>query len=390
MLIGLVYRQFCNKINLQNVMTETLTNLCFHCGLNCPNDIFQIDEKHFCCNGCKLVYQILDKNNLCQYYDFDKKAGIKPQKGHFDYLANENIATELLDFKNDKIAKVTFFIPSIHCSSCLFLLEYLNRIDQNIERSSVDFLKKQVVITYNHQCITLKYLAEMLTSIGYEPLNSNQPDSSKKYEKANRILLTKLAIAGFCAGNIMLFSFPEYLGLSEVSFKYLFGYLNIILAIPVVFYSGSDFFKSVFNSLKNRQLNIEFPILLSILVAFFAGIYEVVFKNGSGYFDSLTGLIFFLLIGKWFQQKTYNFLSFDRDYKSYFPMAVTKLFMGEEKQIAIKELQKGDKIIIRNEEIIPSDSMLYKGKAHIDYSFVTGETELETKQIGDFIYAGGR
>ncbi|MEY4539705.1 MAG: hypothetical protein RLZZ306_1462, partial [Bacteroidota bacterium] len=121
-----------------------------------------------------------------------------------------------------------------------------------------------------------------------------------------------------------------------------------------------------------------------------AGVYQVVFKNGAGYFDSLTGLIFFLLIGKWFQQKTYNFLSFERDYKSYFPMAVTRLLFGKEESISISELKKGDKILIRNGELIPSDSMLYRGNACIDYSFVTGESIPEKRQLGDFLYAGGR
>jgi P-type Cu+ transporter len=101
-------------------------------------------------------------------------------------------------------------------------------------------------------------------------------------------------------------------------------------------------------------------------------------------------LIFFLLIGKWFQQKTYSFLSFERDYKSYFPMAVTRLLFGKEESVSINELKEKDKIIVLNGELIPSDSMLYVGNAQIDYSFVTGESTLEKKQIGDFLYSGGR
>jgi len=158
----------------------------------------------------------------------------------------------------------------------------------------------------------------------------------------------------------------------------------------VVFYSASGYFDSVFRSLYKGIINIDFPILLSILVAFTTGIYQVVFDDGAGYFDSLTGLILFLLIGKWFQQKTYDFLSFERDYKSYFPMAVTRLLFGKEESVAINELKKGNKILIRNGELIPSDSMLYKGNAYIDYSFVTGESVPQKKQLGDFLYAGGR
>jgi P-type Cu+ transporter len=372
-------------------MTETEIELvCYHCGLECENEDIQFEDKIFCCNGCKSVFQILDKNSLCQYYDFDKNAGIKPKNDQFNYLNEPEIANNLLDFKNEQLAKVTFFVPSIHCSSCLYLLENLTKIDDGITRSKVNFLQKKVEITFNHKQISLAEIANLLSSIGYEPLISAQPDQSKPTKIADRELITKLAVAGFCASNIMLFSFPEYLGLENGSFKQLFNYLSILLSIPVVIYSGSGYFKSVFSSLKKGFLNIDFPILLSILVAFFAGIYQVVFKNEAGYFDSLTGLIFFLLIGKWFQQKSYSFLSFERDYKSYFPLSVSKLTFGKVTPIALSNLQKGDKIVVRNGEIIPSDSMLYKGIANIDYSFVTGEAALESKQIGDFLYAGGR
>ncbi|MCU0468687.1 MAG: heavy metal translocating P-type ATPase metal-binding domain-containing protein [Arcicella sp.] len=374
-------------------MTATANDtsqLCFHCGVECPDDHIHIEEKYFCCNGCKTVYQILEDNNLCQYYDLEKMSGNTPQLGRFEFLDNPTIAHDLLDFQNDSITKVTFYIPTIHCSSCLYLLENLYRLNAGIERSQVDFLKKQVSVTFKHTEVSFRQVAELLTSLGYEPMMSLSDVVKEKQKPIERKLLTQLGVAGFCAGNIMLFSFPEYLGLQDATYKTVFGYLNIILAIPVVFYSASGYFDSVYKSLKKGIINIDFPIMLSILVAFCRGVYEVIFNNGAGYFDSLTGLIFFLLIGKWFQQKTYYFLSFERDYKSYFPLAVTKLIHGKETSISISDLKKGDKILVRNGELVPADAMLYSGKAQIDYSFVTGESALEQKQLGDFLYAGGR
>ncbi len=372
-------------------MIETHSpTLCYHCGLDCKDDSFKNEDKLFCCNGCQSVYEIIQENNLCQYYNLEKMSGNTPKVGHFVFLENENIVNSLLDFQNDTHSKITFFVPKIHCSSCLYLLENLYRIYPAIERSSVDFLKKQVTITFKNKEIDLKSIAELLSSIGYEPHISQKDPSQEKQRKTDRLLLTQLGVAGFCASNIMLFSFPEYLGLQEASYKSLFGYLNIILSIPVLFYSGSSYFESVYNSLKNRIINIDFPILLSILIAFFTSIYQVVFKNGAGYFDSLSGLIFFLLIGKWFQQRTYSFLSFERDFKSYLPLAVVRLIQGKEECVSIQELKKGDKVIVRNGELIPADSMLFNGVAHIDYSFVTGETNLEDKKLGDLLYAGGR
>ncbi|MFN4146369.1 MAG: heavy metal translocating P-type ATPase, partial [Runella sp.] len=113
--------------------------------------------------------------------------------------------------------------------------------------------------------------------------------------------------------------------------------------------------------------------------------------GGAGYFDSVAGLIFFLLVGKWFQQRTYSFLSFERDYKSYFPMTVTRLdSLDHETLIPLDHLRKGDRIVLKDGDLVPADALLYRGQANMDYSFVTGEATLETKRIGELIYAGGR
>ncbi|WP_407655355.1 heavy metal translocating P-type ATPase [Aureispira anguillae] len=139
------------------------------------------------------------------------------------------------------------------------------------------------------------------------------------------------------------------------------------------------------------MLGIDIPIVLGIIALFGRSTYEIFTQTGAGYMDSFAGLIFFLLIGKWYQSKTYQSLSFERDYTSYFPIATTRVQSnGEEEQVLIQKLQKEDVIKIRNQEIIPADSVLLSDKAAIDYSFVSGESDCITKVDGDKIYAGGR
>jgi Cu+-exporting ATPase len=413
---------------------------CYHCGNDCAGNNILVEDKCFCCEGCKMVYTILSQHQLCQYYmiesgeeSFRRGNTIKTsnrsqsEQSRLAFLDHPDIIAQLLEFSNESIAKVTFYIPAIHCSLCLWLLEHLYRIHPGIQQSRVDFLKKQVHLTYQPDKLTLRQLVELLSSIGYEPLISLNDVVKEQQQPSDRPLLYRLAVAGFCAGNIMLFSFPEYLGLNDQSFRQLFGILNILLALPVVIYSASGYFESVWKSLKKGVVNIDFPILLGILVAFFRGTYEVLFLTGAGYFDSLAGLIFFLLCGKWFQQRTHDFLSFERDYKSYFPLAVTVLGRREvqdagsgeqgamapidkvdrqspdapfftlnpissvpEQIVLLSQLRKGDRIRIRNHELIPADGLLYKGKAMIDYSFVTGESEPEAKMPGALLYAGGK
>lgn len=368
--------------------------VCAHCGEDCPDDSYKIGIKLFCCAGCKTVYELLNENNLSNYYTLMDTPGITLKElssKKFDFLDDEDVITKLLDFKDDKISAVTFDIPQIHCSSCIWLLENLYKLNPAINVSRVNFLKKNVELHFTHKKISLRQVVELLSSIGYEP--SIQLDSIGGLKNTvSKILYYKIGIAAFCFGNIMLLSLPEYLGIGAQDFFYIkvFGYLNLALSLPVFLYSASDYFVSAFKGLRKKIINIDVPIALGILILFFRSSYEILTHSGSGYFDSLTGLVFFLLIGRLFQEKTYSFLNFERNYKSYFPLAVHVKKNEEEISIPVSKLKIGDRIIIRKNEIIPADAILFKGNGSIDYSFVTGESKPVQKVLGELIYAGGR
>ncbi|MCM4157863.1 heavy metal translocating P-type ATPase metal-binding domain-containing protein [Gramella sp. AN32] len=371
---------------------------CYHCGEDCLDEIIQYKEKTFCCTGCKTVFEILDSNDLSYYYDLEKAPGISPKinEGKYDYLENTEILGKLLEFDHGNTQIVSFTIPSIHCSSCIWILENLHKIHKGIKSSQVDFPKKKIRLSFSSEEINLKNLVLLLARIGYEP-NISLDNYEEKEVHEDRSLIYKLGVAGFAFGNIMFLSFPEYFEINEFwleQFKHVFRWLMFSFSLPVVFYSGKDYFISAYKGLRSGILNIDVPIALGITVLFLRSTAEIVLDLGTGFFDSLSGLIFFLLLGKFFQQKTYSFLSFERDYKSYFPIAVTRIFPEEgkprEEQIQVYKIQKGERIIIRNEELIPMDAILIKGNASIDYSFVTGEAEPVSKISGDKLFAGGR
>ncbi|MBL4604663.1 MAG: HAD-IC family P-type ATPase, partial [Flavobacteriaceae bacterium] len=303
-----------------------------------------------------------------------------------------NIVTKLLDFDDGATQVVTLYIPHIHCSSCIWVLENLHKLNKGVVSSLVDFPKKTVRISFNSEKTTLKELVILLSSIGYNPFISLDDTEGKK-KPINRSLIYKLGIAGFAFGNIMFLSFPEYFEVSEFwleKYKYVFRWLMLFFSVPVVFYAASDYFISAYKGLRSKLFNIDVPIALGISVLFVRSTIEILFDLGTGFYDSLSGLVFFLLLGRFFQQKTYNFLSFERDYKSYFPIAVTRLNKEKEENIEIYEVEKGDRLLIRNQEIIPVDGILISSSAHIDYSFVTGESKPIVKKSGDKVFAGGR
>lgn len=373
---------------------------CFHCGQNILAERIAFDGKEFCCNGCKSVYEILNINDLGNFYSLNQRSGIRPDQDNisqFDYLDSEEIFNKVTDFSEGDTSLVTFRIPVIHCSSCIWLLESLHTLNKNIRFSQVNFTRKNVQISFNHNELKLSELAKFLTNLGYKPV-VNLETAEKKEEFLDRSLLVKLVIAGFAFGNGMFFSYPEYaetvMGTSDFwmeKYKHLFRFLMFLLATPVVFYSASDYFRSAWYGLKNKIVNIDVPIVIGIIMLYGRSIYEVVTDYGAGYFDTLCGLLFFMLIGKLFQKRTYSALSYDRDYKSFYPIAVTKVdFNGKQENILLSDLKIGDRIMVRNQEIIPVDAILIKGEGHIDNSFITGESAAISKEPGDKIFAGGK
>ena len=370
---------------------------CFHCHETCPDERLHIDDKYFCCDGCKMVYEILNVNDLCQYYDLDSKPGISLKNRRdaraYAYLDDPEVQEKLLEFNNGQTAQSTFYLPQMHCVSCIWLLENLYKLDAGVVTSKVNFLKKTTTIQFDPGQTSLRKLAGLLASIGYAPeINLGDVDGAKK-PVINRRLAYQIAVAGFAFGNIMLFSFPEYVGLNRTTdawFSEIFGGLSIALAIPVLLFSARDYLLSAWNGLRTRHLNIDVPLALGILMLFGRSVWEILTQTGGGYMDSFAGLIFLLLTGKWFQQHTWQQLSFERDYKSYFPVAATVKKGDTETSVPVNRLVPGDIILVRSQEIIPADGILLKGSARIDYSFATGEAEPVTVKSGDRIFAGGK
>ncbi len=380
-------------------IAKTARTVCYHCGESCEKEVVPFDDKQFCCEGCKLVYELLKENSLCTYYNLNNTPGVSPinsaNTAKYTYLDAAEVFNKLIRFTDGQHTHITFYIPKIHCSSCIWLLENLHRLNPAIGSSTVNFLKKEATIVFDARTTKLSEVVTLMAHIGYEPL-INLNDLEHKSDKGiDKMQVIKIGLAGFCFGNIMMLSFPEYFGLGDFSeqqnLKSFFGYLNLFLSLPVFFYSASGFFESAWKSIRHRYLNIDAPIALAILVTFLRSVYEILSQTGGGYMDSMSGIVFFMLIGRYFQNRTYETLSFERDYKSYFPVGVTiKKTNGTEVNQPVSQLKKGDTIVIRNQELIPSDATLLSDHTHIDYSFITGESAPVKRVKGDLLFAGGK
>lgn len=380
----------------ENISTQEVT-LCYHCGTECLDEGIVIEDKHFCCDGCKLVYEIINQNGLCNYYELSNHPGLSQVKAtrsdKYVYLDNEQIAERLYKFTDGNNTLVTLYIPSVHCSSCMWLLEHMHKLNPAITESRLNFSKKEITVRFRKEEMSLRQVVELMTTVGYEPYISLDESDKKEKSSFDKKRIYKLGVAGFCFGNIMLMSFPEYLSIgSDIEQQYanLFRILNLVLVIPVFFYSASEFFVNAWAGLRQRMLNIDAPIALALIIMFSRSIYEISTGIGAGYLDSLSGIVFFMLVGRIVQDRTYQSISFHRDYKAYFPIAVNVVTGDGIKSIHLQDLKEKDVVEINNEELIPADAIVVEGKARIDYSFVTGESAPVSVEVGKTLYAGGR
>jgi Cu+-exporting ATPase len=394
---------------------------CFHCGTLCRGATFALEDKVFCCQGCRAVFEILAANGLTDFYKLSENAGVRisatTKNEQYRFLDEPAVRERLVDFSDATLTRVTFHLPAIHCIACVWLLENLFQLQPGIGQTQVNFPRKEAAISFDPARVKLSAVVTLLASLGYEPELKLSALEGRPQVRVARRLWIQLGLAGFAFGNIMLFSISSYLGLDAFAgpgFAKMVGLISLLLATPVVLYSASEYWRAAWRSLQQRLLNIDVPIAAGVAAIYLQSVYEVLTGRGEGYFDSLCGLIFFLLCGRLFQQKTYDRLAFDRDYKSFFPLSVTRKISGRvafhrdpnlsgkngdavervpttnEEQVSLSQLAVGDRLIIRNGELIPADARLVSGPALIDYSFVTGESEPVEKRIDDYLYAGGR
>lgn len=355
-------------------------------------------ELAFCCSGCLAVHEILQESGLGRFYDLQTHPGVRVSGSggaeRWAFLDEQNVRERLLDFTDGRLSRVTFQVPAMHCVACVWLLENLFQLHQGIGRSRVNFGRREVTVDYQAQDMRLSEVASLLASLGYEPSLKLSALERARPDRTRRRQVLQTGVAGFAFGNIMLFSLPSYLGLDGVSGPFLaslFGWLSLALALPVVVFSASDYWKSAILAVRQRRVTLDVPIALGLMALYGQSAWEILSRTGEGYLDSLAGLVFFLLCGRWFQAKTHARMAFDRDYRSFFPLAVSRRTeAGGEEVTAVSSLRVGDRVILRHGELVPADARLVGQGALIDYSFVTGESEPVERRSGEVVYAGGR
>lgn len=370
---------------------------CVHCGEPCGSRRVTTDAGPFCCGGCASVYALLRARGLDAFYSCEIPAGLSQRDAglrdpsRFLVLDDPAVRERFVRRDDGRQAHVTFPVPSLHCASCVWLLERLGRVDDRIGRTEVDLLRRTVTVVFDSARMPLSEVAAVLAGVGYEPMLTDE--APKPATAARRRLYARIGVAGFAFGNIMLFSIPRYANGAplEDGFQRLFDALNVALAIPVLLYSAADFFKGAWQAVRHRTISLDVPIVIGLLALVLRSLFDIGTGRGEGYLDSFAGLVFFLLVGRLFHQQAFDWIGFDRTFRSFFPLSVlVESGAGRAVPVAIDRLRPGDLIVLRPEEVVPVDARLVDDHARVDYAFLTGERDAVAVASGALVRAGGR
>jgi len=379
---------------------EKVDEPCFHC-LNPISDSGASEAEingeihRFCCNGCRLVSEMIFQMGNENYYNIRGNTPTAPvtlsEEGNAN-LDSDYTYDEFVTGKNAFNREVFIQITNIHCSACVWLNEKVLLETDGIVSARISFATNRAHIVWDDTKLRLSRIFEIIRSIGYDPVLYAPWKKEGTFEKTTNDLLYRMGVAGFSFGNIMLFSIALYAGFFtgiEMSYKKLFHYASWLLATPAFLYSGVPFYRSALSGIRNKILSMDILLVSGISLAYFYSVYVTLTDRGEVYFDSVCMIYFFILIGKFLETKSK--LNATRKLSillSKLPEICTVVREGKETQVLSSKILEGDTVKVFAGERIAVDGILISGRANIDEAFLTGESIPIIKKKGDKIFAG--
>ncbi|GAB4434921.1 MAG: heavy metal translocating P-type ATPase metal-binding domain-containing protein [Turneriella sp.] len=364
---------------------------CAHCGAG-GAAILRGAEK-FCCEGCAQVYSILKDQDMLGFYEIPENSirSLKEKPvADYGYCDSEWFRRMFVRDSGKGSWSIRMRLPDIHCAACVWLLEKLPAMLEGVSSARINYLRKQLDITASAD-LPVSHLVQFVANLGYPPDFAKESATSRRLSAYDKSLLRKMAVAAFGFGNAMLFSLPEYFTAHlESSFSRTFLALNAALSVVVLVYSAGDFFRSAWRALKQRQIVIDVPISVGIAAMFTRSAVDVATGASAGYFDTFTGLIFFLLIGRFVQSRSYAWLNFERDNLLFLPLAVRVRTADGEAVTPVQQIKRGDILRLLAGEIAPTRCRVISEEGAADYAFISGESLPVSLKRGDVFEPGGK
>ncbi len=381
---------------------ETLANptiKCTHCTQPVPKGLIVANAEHqFCCHGCQTAFQIIHSCGLDRYYavrDADPEGSPEPGKttgrlyAEFDDPTFRNLYVKS---SPAGVAHVELFLSGVHCAACTWLLERLPRVLPGVLAATLDFRRAMIRVTWREDQVSLAQIGRALDSLGYPPHPARDARSRDIRRADDRKALVRIAVAGACAGNAMLFALALYAGLfsaMEPAHREFFRWMSMGVTLVSLIWPGSVFFKGALAALRARAVHLDIPIALALFAGGLWSAYSTIRGHGEIYFDSLSVLVFLLLVGRFIQARQQRWAGDAVELLfSLTPTSARRIESGVVKDVPIEAVNPGDLLEVRAGDSIPADGLVDAGATSVDQALLTGESRPINVEQGDPVHAG--
>lgn len=369
---------------------------CSHCHLEFDPSVMIKDEEHyFCCSGCQNVYHLLCDENLESFYEKSKNQILSAPLENLEDSSSFDTPSfyeKFVKVNSDGFCEVSLVIEGIHCSACVWLNEKaLQKMDGVIE-ANINFTNNKATIIWADDVVKLSSIINMIRSIGY---NAFAYDSSAQEQYANqerKSYYLKMAVAIFASMNIMWIAVAQYAGYFSGITQDIKTILNIaegVLATPVLFYSGWVFFRGAYFGLKNRALNMDLLVASGSLLTYIYSIYVTLLERGEAYFDSVSMIVTFVLIGKFLEVLSKKSAAdvLDKIVKNI-PTDIKIIKQNNIVTCKLDDVKVGDIVVVSSGERVLLDGEIVSGSGSFDESSLSGESEPIYKSAGMSVISG--
>ncbi|MFB2727152.1 heavy metal translocating P-type ATPase [Shewanella mangrovisoli] len=375
---------------------------CFHCNepvLTGNQFVTRINDRDelMCCPGCQAVSQAIVDAGLLSYYKFRTEPGSKQTALVPDEL-NQFSAYDLPEVQQDFVHSeensdsVSLSIDGITCAACAWLIEHKVKQLPGVSQVMVNSTTQRAMISWDKQQVKLSDILGQISRIGYQAAPYQVDEQELTAKQNSRKFLLRLGLAGFATMQVMMFALALYTGYFtdlDVQYRDYFRWVSMIFATPVVLYSAQPFYFSAIRTLLSGKLNMDVSVSIAIGGAYIASCFATVNGTGEVYFESVSMFTFFLLLGRYFEQKARQKASVSSsNLHKLVPLTAHLVTAQGQEEIPAKKLRLGDIILIKPGEMVAADGIVVDGHTSINEAMLTGEQMPIEKPVDSQVFAG--
>jgi len=368
---------------------------CAHCGLPVPPGMVDASApEQFCCSGCRVVRRTIESCGLGRYYGMKTDGFAQPARPTGRAYA-EMDDRAFLDRHAPLVApglrSTELILEGVHCSACVWLLEKLPRVLAGVVEARLDLRRATLRVTWDETALPLSKVARTLDGFGYRPHAGRDPEARAARQHEDRRMLVRIGVAGAGAGNVMLLAFALYGGHfhgMQGEYARLFRWTSLAIALVVLLWPGGLFFRGAWAALRTRSAHLDLPIAIALAAGMVAGTLNTILDRGDIYFDSLTGLVFLLLVGRYVQRRIERRASDAVEWLFSLTPRVARLCEGDHIREVPPETLRPDHVVeVRPGDSFPADGVVCDGQSSVNLAFITGESRPLTVREGDAVFA---